>query len=629
MAARLKSRTAVVLALLAALVVAGLGARATLRAFDPTPWGRLLEGRLRETGAALHARVATLAELPTLAAAVATDARTVRDLTQDELAFRPRHGETVAIGQLPKGRPPVLLLLLPERAEAPPLAQAAGPVVRIVAGTTVVISEAIRVVPRERGGELEGVVAASQEVPLADLSRKLAVASIGARVTMGRQTLELGAMERAREPRTKRFKVAVDSPGDAPITLTLMPPPQTSGRPYWIGAGALFAAALLLAARRGRDWDDDRAAAQTPTVWTPTGTLPIGGALDGTPPRLATPVAPTTAAPTPPSVLIGATGRRIGRYNIIQHIGTGGMADVYLAHATGEAGFTKKIALKVLDRSFARQPELVEHFLDEARLASLLDHPNIVHVIDLGRADDEYFIAMEYIDGADLARLIEITSRRRVPIPLSVVVAILRKVCDGLHAAHTARAADGASLGLVHRDMKCGNVFVARNGVVKVGDFGIAMTNHASRVTRTQIGLVKGTPGYMAPEHRLGHPIDGRADMYGVGAIAYELLTGVLVNLDVTMLAHRGRVGWPHLAPLARCRADVPAELERVIFRCLSYDATDRFSDCAALELALEEIARRHPPVAGDKIIARWIETTLAMEFPVGLAASPPAPFGP
>ncbi|MEP6652817.1 MAG: serine/threonine-protein kinase [Myxococcales bacterium] len=628
MAARSTSRVIVVIASLGALAAVTTAVWLSDRTFDAASWGRLLEGRLREGSAALHARVATLAELPTLAAAVSTDPRTVRDLTQDELAFRPRRGEVVAVGQLPKSGTPVVLLVLPEGAEAPIMTQTAGPVTAISSGT-LLLSEAIQVVPRERADELQGIVAASEEIELEDLSRRMAADGIGARLTIAEGRLDLGIRGRITEGGTPRFMVPVDSKTTGPgIQLTLFPPPAPDTVPFWIAGGLLVAVAAVFSAsgrlRAQARNAGARGAGAAPEVWTPAAVAVAAT----TPPAHRPPVAVGAVTPTVsptglPNVLIGATGRKIGRYEIVQHIGTGGMADVYLAHATGEAGFTKKIALKVLERSFARQPELVNHFLDEARLASMLDHPNIVQIIDLGHADDEYFIAMEFIDGADLARLIEISARAGRRIPLPVVLAIVRKVCDGLHAAHTTRAGDGALLGLVHRDMKCGNVFVARNGVVKIGDFGIAMTNHASRVTRTQIGLVKGTPGYMAPEHRLGQPIDGRADIYGVGAIAYELLSGISVNLDVTMLAQRGRQGWPHLASLSQFRGDVPAQLEGIIFRALSYDADQRFADCAAMEAALDEVARRYPPVAGDKTIAHWIEATLTLDSPLTLPQQP------
>jgi serine/threonine protein kinase len=320
------------------------------------------------------------------------------------------------------------------------------------------------------------------------------------------------------------------------------------------------------------------------------------------------------AAASTPSGLPATPIGRIGRYDLLRTIGWGGMAQVYLGRATGEAGFTKLVALKVLQPELAGQPQVVRHFLDEARLAAQIDHPNVVQTVDLGRSDDHYFIAMEYVDGADLSRLIEMSRTRGLDVPIVVALRILRRICEGLHAAHTAHDAEGIPLGLVHRDVKSANVFVARNGAVKVGDFGIAKATQASRLSRTEIGLVKGTPGYMAPEQRLAQPVDGRADLYGVGAIAYELLSGMPVNLDLAILAQKGRDGWPHLAPLSSVRADVPPALEEIVMRTLAYEPQDRFADCAALESALEGVAALCPARAGSKTIAEWIGALLAWE---------------
>jgi len=290
------------------------------------------------------------------------------------------------------------------------------------------------------------------------------------------------------------------------------------------------------------------------------------------------------------------------------------MAEVYLARATGEAGFTKLVALKVLLPDFASQAQVVEHFLDEARLAAQLYHSNIVQTVDLGRAGEHYFMAMEYIDGTDLLRLIGLSQARRKPVPLQVALGILRGICAGLQAAHEACQLDGQPLDLVHRDVKSANVFVSRSGVVKIGDFGIAKAHHVGWVRRTENGLVRGTPGYMSPEQRLGQAIDGRADLYGVGAIAYELFTGQPVNLDLAVLAAKGRDGWPHLAPIASVRPDVPRELDAIVMRALAFDRNDRFPSCAALEQSFEAVAVAHPPIAGDKAVARWIDDLLTGE---------------
>ncbi|HEY8142613.1 MAG TPA: serine/threonine-protein kinase, partial [Kofleriaceae bacterium] len=302
-----------------------------------------------------------------------------------------------------------------------------------------------------------------------------------------------------------------------------------------------------------------------------------------------------------------------GRYIVLKRLGSGGMADVYLARAEGEAGFERLVALKVMLDEFSRNPKFVSHFLDEARLAPRLVHPNIVAVTDLGKEGDSYIIAMEYVDGADLAHLVQSVAARRAEIPAGVALGIVRRVCDGLHFAHTAVDSDGNPLHLVHRDVKSANVFVARNGSVKVGDFGIAKIAGASRTAKTEIGEVKGTAAYMAPEHRTGQDVDARADVYAVGAICYELLTGRTINLDLAMLAHLGREGWPHLAPPSSVRRDLPPELDAVVFRAMAFERDDRFPSCEALEQAVAEIADRHGLAAGDKVIARWIAAELEL----------------
>jgi serine/threonine-protein kinase len=281
------------------------------------------------------------------------------------------------------------------------------------------------------------------------------------------------------------------------------------------------------------------------------------------------------------------------------------MAEVFLARAEGEAGFGKLVAFKVLQPAFASNPAVVDLFLDEARLVAGLDHPNIVQTHDLGRAGDRYFIAMEYVDGSDVARLIEMVRARGAHVPVPAALAILCRVCDGLHAAHSAVGPDGQPLWLVHRDVKSANVFVSRTGAIKIGDFGIAKATHAVRISRTEVGQVKGTPGTMAPEQRLGQEVDRRADVYGVGAIAYELLSGAPVNLDLVALAARGIAGWPHLPPLGSFRGDVPPELEAIIWKALAYEPGHRFADCAALEAALRTVGAQ-VGIAEDKEIGIW-----------------------
>lgn len=617
------ARIAGTAALIGAGILAGLAAtRPSPPVFDRDGFTRALEARLGEATAGLHIRVGTLAELPRLAVAVATDARTVHDLTQDELAFRPHAGETIAIGQIPKGsgKPPVWLRVAPSGAAVPSF-ELGGPRLRVV-GESLIASEVMLVVPRERAKDLDGLIAVTWVVDLGALSAELAsagaqaeLATDGGRLTFGAPRAPAAAVRHPVPVELRRASgsAAANQPR---VAASVLVAERSDLRP-WLGSAAgllvLLGLGALASRRRRSAVDETPASLRNPASW-PSQSAPelTTTALSGprSSPSIGWPSRQTLEGGGISQAAIG----RVGRYDLLRKIGVGGMAEVYLARATGEAGFAKLVALKVLLPDFASQPQVVEHFLDEARLAAQLYHSNVVQTVDLGRTGDHYFMAMEYVDGTDLLRLIGISQARQEPVPVQVALGILRGVCAGLQAAHEASQPDGQPLGLVHRDVKSANVFVSRSGVVKVGDFGIAKAHHAGWVRRTENGLVKGTPGYMSPEQRLGHAIDGRADLYGVGAIAYELFTGRPVNLDLAFLAAKGREGWPHLDPIASVRPDVPRELEAIVMRALAFDREDRYPSCAALEQALEAVAVAHPPIAGDKAVARWIDDLLTGE---------------
>ena len=162
----------------------------------------------------------------------------------------------------------------------------------------------------------------------------------------------------------------------------------------------------------------------------------------------------------------------------------------------------------------------------------------------------------------------------------------------------------------MHRDVKSANVLLSKDGAVKIADFGIAKANQ--QVHKTAMGEVKGTAAYMAPEHRMGEPVDRRADVYGVGAIAYELLTGTEINLDLARLVHLGKQGWPHLDLPSKLRPDLPPGIDAVVWKALAYEKSDRYATCAAFEEAIEELASKHGGLgASDKLVAQWVESVL------------------
>jgi hypothetical protein len=547
-----------------------------------------LDGKLREVAAGLHSRATTLADLPRLASAVATDAATVQDLTQDELAFRLKAGETIEIGQITKAGQALSLLRIPKESKAAPLLDPPG-VSLSVAGGALMLSEVVAIQPATTD-IARGAIAVSWPVDAQPIVAALDAAGTPARLEVGGQmvattsaALPAGA-ERVTVPLTSAVGkgavlVGVATTGASTVSTT---------RLVGLGVAALALLAAAVVARRRPA--NASASESLGTAATEPGVTPAGGLI-------------AAGASVPP-------GGSFGRYQLTRKLGSGGMAEVYLARIVGEAGFAKDVALKIMHKSLAGVPEVVDHFLDEARLATRLNHPNIVQIIDLGKQGDDYYIAMEFVDGYDLDFLLDGCQRRGVAVPARIALAIARKICDGLHAAHTATAADGNPMDLVHRDVKAENVLISRKGEVKVADFGIAKANQRTR--QTQLGVVKGTAAYMAPEHRAGKPVDRRADVYGVGAILYEMLAGYQVNLDLEALAHLGVEGWPHLRPLTQVRSDLPPGIDDLVFQALRYQRDERYASCAAFEDAIDAFATRHGVVASDKAVLQWLEAEIS-----------------
>src|SRR5258705_2080095 len=218
-------------------------------------------------------------------------------------------------------------------------------------------------------------------------------------------------------------------------------------------------------------------------------------------------------------------GKRLGKYEILALLALGGTAEIYLARIAGAAGFEKYVVVKCLHDHLADDTEFVKMFLDEARFAAYLDHSNIVQTMELGEHEGRYYMVMEFLAGVSLAMVVRRTAERttggRVPVPLALNM--VAQACAGLHYAHE-RNANGKPLNIVHRDISPQNLVISFEGVVKVVDFGIAKAE--MRETRTRSGTIKGKFAYMSPEQCVANNVDRRTDVFALGVIGHELLTG-------------------------------------------------------------------------------------------------------
>lgn len=272
-----------------------------------------------------------------------------------------------------------------------------------------------------------------------------------------------------------------------------------------------------------------------------------------------------------------ATRGRIGRYEVVSPLGSGGMAQVLVARARGPEGLGRLVALKRMLPHLTAEPAMVEQFLDEARIALRLSHPNLVTVHDFGEAHGTYYIAMELVRGADLHRLL----RANGPLPPPLAVAVVVQGLQGLHAAHTARGEDGRPLQLVHRDLSPHNLMVGFDGRVKVLDFGVAKARAQRTVTLP--GIVKGKPLYMSPEQARGQRLDARSDLFSMGLLLYEALAGTRAFDKGSEMASMEAICFE---PVTR-NERIPAPLWKVLETALAKAPGARFRDAEEMAEAL------------------------------------------
>ncbi|MEQ8721511.1 MAG: serine/threonine-protein kinase [Sandaracinaceae bacterium] len=269
-----------------------------------------------------------------------------------------------------------------------------------------------------------------------------------------------------------------------------------------------------------------------------------------------------------------ATGDVLGSYRVLAHLRSGGMADLYLARREGAAGFKRLVAIKVVHPRHAEDEHLVRMFLDEALLSARIDHPNVVHVEDLGQLDETYFLVMEYVHGCSLAQLMRVLGKMKRRLSPLVAVAIAARVAEGLHAAHETTDDGGELVSLVHRDVSPQNILLSHKGHVKLIDFGVAKARLRSE--ETNVAMLKGKVRYMPPEQATTGLVDRRSDVYSLGIMLWKMLTMRRLFAGKTEFEILLKVRDPKIEPPSRYVSEISKELDEVVLAALAPDADDR-----------------------------------------------------
>jgi serine/threonine protein kinase/thioredoxin-like negative regulator of GroEL len=303
--------------------------------------------------------------------------------------------------------------------------------------------------------------------------------------------------------------------------------------------------------------------------------------------------------------------RQLGKYIILDQLAVGGMAELFRAMITSVQGFEKLIAIKKILPHLAGEEDLVNSFIDEAKLAALLHHQNIVQIYDFGRLEETYFIAMEYLLGKDCRTINSKATEKNIPLDRPNALFIVSRICAGLDYAHKLKDFQGKALHIIHRDISPQNILITYEGDVKIVDFGIAKA--ASQNTHTQMGMIKGKIAYMSPEQAMGKSIDHRSDIFSCGIILYELITGTRMFSGDTMHILSKIRDADYVKP-QELQSDLPRKLLEVFDRALQKEPENRYQTCGDMLNDLEECMQfgMHPSPQG---LAKYMKTLFAEEI--------------
>jgi serine/threonine protein kinase/cytochrome c-type biogenesis protein CcmH/NrfG len=309
---------------------------------------------------------------------------------------------------------------------------------------------------------------------------------------------------------------------------------------------------------------------------------------------------------------------RFGKYLILDKIATGGMAELYQAKITSVEGFEKLVAIKKILPNLSQDKNLVNMFIDEAKLAAMLTHQNIAQIYDLGSKEGAYFIAMEYISGKDLRIIINKSKEKGLPLTLENALYITSRICSGLDYSHNLKDFQGNPLKLIHRDISPQNILVTYEGEIKIVDFGIAKA--AKKTSDTREGLIKGKVAYMSPEQASSKPIDNRSDIFSTGILLWELVTGerMFAGTDLKVL---DRVRKADFQPAEAIVPDLPFEVVEILSKALARSPSRRYKSCAAMQADLEKCLSSFEVRPGAEGLSQYMKALFVEEIAAEFAA--------
>ena len=298
-----------------------------------------------------------------------------------------------------------------------------------------------------------------------------------------------------------------------------------------------------------------------------------------------------------------SAGQAFGKYRIVRPVGVGGMAQVFLASREGPEGFAKRYVIKRILPQLAHDEQFARMFVTEAKVAAMLDHPNIVHVFDFEIEHGNFYLVMEYVSGASLANVLRANRRKGVPLGSLIAVEIGVAVAHALAYAHDVTLPDGKPLDLVHRDISPGNILLSLDGAVKLADFGVVKTS----LSATEVGVVNGKWAYMSPEQITGEAVDRRSDLFSLGIVLYEIITGMRLFRAENAAATASRVMELEVPRPARVVPDLDPRLDYIVMKLLERDLKARYQNAGELAADLHSAARI-TGVLGRRDPASWID---------------------